>query len=632
MLTHPELSMRTILAATSLGWALLGTAQAADAPNLYLYQACQSGDPEMCPGGTPDLARFDALFDDPAADTSRYPAGGSGPYVRHILPKCEDGSAGPLCPNGSGPTDPIRCTDGTRPVYYVDLSTTGSTRWVLRSGKGGQTCSSEDTENCYDEYDGSEADFSTANGALRQFKSFGGIMSNAADNLFRDWNQVWLDKCTADDGLGHRTWPGYTVDPATGDQVEVYFHGFRVLLALLEDLRSQGLGSATQIAFYTMSGGSSAAYRSIDQVEQIITAAIAPAAEVVLVAAGSPAPDVEDAWEDTFGTAPADDAYPRARFRMSFLASANGSICGGGLSGCSLGTCLYQDLVDGFNCFPKHDNRGMALQWAFPALRASYPAGAVLPPGGTWEAYASYGLESTALHPLWDPSDRSCLATHQVAYGEADPIACRDPNHLLRYHVSTPVFLSKGLADVGVRVYGRPWAPIDHDGDGLWGTAYKGRTWSREDMVRISRRGVQHVDLQASGALGFEAGQRGAFIDNTVAHESLTREAHLHRTMRDSAGVEAEMQTYLMAWLDGARDQLFCVDAEDRAYLHQEVPRYSYVGAPFGPASCTAVGCAIGTPYELPCPYSDPTLVSYQACLDPYANTADTVNHTCTLP
>lgn len=607
-------------------------AAAADAPNLYLYRACELADPTLCPGGVPDAAAFDAVYEDPSSAPPIYPAGGSGAYTRVILPKCEDGSSGATCPNGPGPTDPIRCSDGTRPLYYIRPSPTGSSKWWIRTGPGGKSCGEDDAINCYDEYVSDETDFSSAFSGYAERRNLQGVMSTAADNLFADWNKVWVDKCSADPHIGHRTRPGYRVDLASGDQVTLYFHGYRIRLAMLEHLRATTtIGGATQIVFGTMSNGSQSAYKSIDHLAGFVSSRVAPDAEVVLVASGGPAPDVEAAYADAFGTFPPDDAYPRARFRAGYPTSVSGSICGAGLSGCISGTCTYDAFMDDEGCFPYHEGRGLGGAWVFPRMRSDYPAGSVVPHGGDYEDHVLWGTEA-GMSPLWEPLDRSCLYTHGVTYAESDLRACRDPAHVLTYHVSTPVFTTAQLGDPIIRAYGRGWAPFDHDGDGAWGTMHKGRVYSRPDYIGTARSTIAQLDTHGNGRTGFETGARGAFVDNTVDHAALRQNSLLHRTMRDGAGVSAELQLYLMTWLDGRRDTTFCVDAEDRTYFEDQVPLFSYVGAPFGPMSCKTDGCNLGTPLAYPCPYSDPSVTGYQMCQDPYANQADTVTHACVLP
>lgn len=616
----------TLLIAAASALVASPAAMARDYPNLFLAHACRSGDPAFCPGGTPDLARFEAMYIDPSSEPGEYPPA-AGPYTRHDVPMCEDGTNSAACANGAGPTDPIACTDGTRPVYYTRLNP-ASDRWLFHIQSGGSTCGTHQTENCMDLYERKPDRLSSALGRNPDHDSLSGVYSSDADNLFRDWNVVYIRRCVGDGNMGHRTRANYKLDPGPSpDRADVYFHGWRVLRAVLEDLRGGAarIEDAAQLDFTTMSYGSAHVYLYIDYLADHFHSEFNAATDVRLVASGFVEPSLEAQYFMRFGSWPADDQFPLLPFMVE--APNSTSVCGNRPSLCSLGNCDYQDKIDSHKC--KNKDVVPILGWyTFPGVYSWAPDNPWME--GVYAKFNMWGAEN-GMHPDWNVLDRSCLAAHR-SYGVLwDPAACRDRMHVLTYHVSTPVFLTAQLGDVTVRTAaGGAYNAVNHDGDhpGL-GTPWVISVYHRTDFVPAVRTQVDRIGRLADGAFGFETGPRGAFIDNTVDHTGLNARATQHRTMLDDAGTLHESQDYLMAWLNGPGEDRFCVDAEDELYISDFVPKYHYRNSPLGPTSCSTRGCDLPGPIDYPCPYSDPGYTGEPACADPYANQADSAKHVC---
>ncbi len=209
------------------------------------------------------LSEWEDLFWTPSDSTKalaeeHYPDTGAGkPYQRFFVPMCEDGSnttkGETTCADGK---PIIQCTDGTRPVFYYDPGTTD--KWIIHIQSGNITCSTSSRgQNCWqlDEEQGREnlAHFSTAWAENDNTIAVKGLM-RSSNSPFADYNRVFIDKCVGDRNRGDNTvqnYPFVAKDGTSVGQGTVYFHGFRILKALLPLLNQGGAGNGIALLMLT---------------------------------------------------------------------------------------------------------------------------------------------------------------------------------------------------------------------------------------------------------------------------------------------------------------------------------------------------------------------------------------------
>ena len=232
------------------------------------------------------LSEWEDLFWTPSDSTKalaeeHYPDTGAGkPYQRFFVPMCEDGSNTTKGETACADGKPIiQCTDGTRPVFYYDPGTTD--KWIIHIQSGDITCSTSSRgQNCWqlDEEQGREnlAHFSTAWAENDDTIAVKGLM-RSSNSPFADYNRVFIDKCVGDRNRGDKTvqnYPFVAKDGTSVDQGTVYFHGFRILKALLPLLNQGGAGNgianASQISFAANSNGSNGLYMYLDHLADFI--------------------------------------------------------------------------------------------------------------------------------------------------------------------------------------------------------------------------------------------------------------------------------------------------------------------------------------------------------------------------
>lgn len=148
------------------------------------------------------------------------------------------------------------CLDGTKGAYYISEGKE-STKFLL-SFEGGGWCGSyagldQTLNDCL-------ARSKTALGSSSSYPdtmSMGqGILTDVADNYFKDWTMVHLKYC---DGTGHQ---GYKKDPVTYKGSTLHFRGHNVTIAQLNsiDQSHQLFKSATDIVVTGQSAGGLATF------------------------------------------------------------------------------------------------------------------------------------------------------------------------------------------------------------------------------------------------------------------------------------------------------------------------------------------------------------------------------------
>jgi hypothetical protein len=131
------------------------------------------------------------------------------------------------------------CNDGTGGAFYARKGTgTGANRWVIFL-EGGGGCSSG--SDCQDRWCSANTNF----GAFKMSNRYlpakgiggGGILSDRADNVFANFNTVWIAYCSSDSWAG-RARDRILTDDTRGRTYSLHFLGARILDAVLTELRA----------------------------------------------------------------------------------------------------------------------------------------------------------------------------------------------------------------------------------------------------------------------------------------------------------------------------------------------------------------------------------------------------------
>lgn len=147
------------------------------------------------------------------------------------------------------------CLDGTQGAYYIWK---GDPAKVLMFFEGGGWCGDNDfsstLENCY-QRSKSDLGSSAKYGATQSFGE--GILSDDANNIFRNWTRIFLKYC---DGSGHQ---GTKSSPVLYKGAQIYFRGQNVTLGQFDSVDKQvGIFSSkvTQLVITGESAGGLATF------------------------------------------------------------------------------------------------------------------------------------------------------------------------------------------------------------------------------------------------------------------------------------------------------------------------------------------------------------------------------------
>ena len=519
---------------------------------------------------------MDDLYWDPESFEDHYPATGSGPFVRFPVPACDDGTtpASRVCAGGE---PPIRCTDGSRPMFWVRKGT--NDRWLIRVQNGAMSCEMNygDAEtsiyahNCWNKYhhDDEVAHFSSRGVAKR--RTVDGIFRDDAANPagpelgnkanpFNDYNMIYFDKCVGDRNLGDTMIPDYVyrheptgASPAAEAQGPVYFHGFRILKATLRFVHdSAATADLSYVLFMTQSNGSNGLYMYMDRLAEYVRSLV-------------PSADVR--------------GMPNGMIRSSLEVEATVDPT----TGLTDPTKTY-DYLGQHGALARHlsipGGSGGDGLWASPAV---YQEG-----GLEYWRNVSWGATDADSPTI----DASCLAAHP-----SDPHACLDHMHVLLNHVSTPLFVVAQQRDSAVRSGSQhrfttrwamtgdgcdPTATCCHDENYKAGTScatYPGVPFWTADTASYHADAFSDRVIATMAALrlglairselrsgcsegpcdpsGLPQPPHGAFIDDHAEHTGTTA------TWKATSVIEgSSLEDRLAAWLEQDADQ-YCVDVSD---------------------------------------------------------------------
>ncbi len=260
-------------------------------------------------------------------------SGGTGTFYARKVPKCDADGTDTGCSSNF-----VSSLDGTRAYYHID-PVPGSHRWVIFFEGGGscgkmaglnaaEACFAGDSATVgFDSYVADTGDahemttmHASGNYTVPDRKSGPGILATNPSNPYADHNRVWIHKSTFDRFMGNRT----NTKAYGGDDIELYFHGRRVVRALIKDLdRADGtiivggesgeevcdLSDARSVLFVGESGGAGGLIHNAQWLKDQI-AEVSPDIQVSFAAASRMLPWLEaEAYFGPTGDGIWDDVY-----------------------------------------------------------------------------------------------------------------------------------------------------------------------------------------------------------------------------------------------------------------------------------------------------------------------------------
>lgn len=334
----------------------------------------------------------------------------------------------------------LRCSDGTRPILYIDPAVDGpSDRWLI-TVPGGGTCFAHDLDNngtfesgqdCADMYaDPGERDEMGTSGkpAMKYLGTLPGGSSGihspdlSRNPVFARFNRVRVEKCSYDRYNGRRTMPGLTATlPVVGTfSYDLFMHGGLIFEATLAALRGN---PATNVGL-TFSSWKVESGTVVP--ESITLPALENATQVVLVGHSDGAHGLHhnvDRFADILRSWPSFSGDVRAVLDANFLPAAENEV---DFDPSQTGD-FYSDIWSG-------STPELGVYDGQP-----YDADPLSP---YVEQYTSYLPSSGA--SLDTVLDSSCVAAHTAA---GDAWKCRSRQHVLAHHLSTPFFVREDFSD-----------------------------------------------------------------------------------------------------------------------------------------------------------------------------------------
>jgi len=432
------------------GWSLailtfIGSAlpTAAQAETCSLYQKWKKDNGEGNCSVFPESSYFEVTA-----------TGGSGTLFARKIPKCKDGTD-----TGCASIE-IKSLDGTRPYYFIDppnLGMESSNKWALAFEGGGScgalrgdnaaTACMTGTQDPNDNYAFNGYNVFTGDPDYKEMttrhpkidvvtgspiytvpkqKVGKGILSPSATNAFSSYNRVLVNKSSFDRFMGNTK----NTSAYNGDDVELFFHGRRIISAMLKDLdRTNGVisvgtncpswlepqcqtvddfSAATQVVVVGESGGAGGIIHNMEFIKGAILNR-APTAKVVFLLTSRMLPWLE------------------AEVHWS-----------GGFLG------IWDDIYNGLSTI--QGNLGT------PNAVTQYSSSAYEPGGTVRGLLSSWGNPASATDLFLDAG---CKAAH----GSND-WRCFDEGHVALYHMAEDAFWFESLFD-GVHGRSSPASFVD---------------------------------------------------------------------------------------------------------------------------------------------------------------------------
>ena len=391
-----------------------------------------------------------------------------------------------------------RCNDGTGATFYVRPAATaaGSTRWVIQL-QGGGACRTPD--DCARRWCSVDTNF----GMTQMTSSLAPAMGTRGDgilyrgpqevNPLADANHVFVRYCSSDGYTGHSG----VVDvdaahPVTGAPVrfQIQFQGQAILDAVLATLRRDGAVPPSY-----MLGGGAIALPDLDDARSVLVA----------------------------GASAGGGGTVNNLDRIATTLRSHNTTCG--VDGCSL---QVLGLVDS-----SYGPAGEDLDWS-----ASLPC--TMSGQCTWKDLVTAQL-------MWEPhGDESCVTWH-AASAPATAYLCRDADHVLRNHLTTPFMVRQGQTDQLIS------GNLIEAGAAVPGTG---------PMTLASFAGIVRRQLAALAQLRTTA-EEGAGIARTPGvfgppcadHETLSSNSSVYDVEIGTAGTPYTMFDVWTAWTTGGSPQ-----------------------------------------------------------------------------
>ena len=408
-------------------------------------------------------------------------AGGAGTFYARRVPKCDADGTDASCSSNF-----VKSLDGTRAFYHVDPAP-DSNRWVIFFDGGGscgamagvnaaEACYEDDPTRPFRGYEAAAGDalemttsHPAGNPPVVNRKTGTGILSPSAANPFSGWNRVWVNKSSFDRFMGNGT---DNTQPYGGDDLELYFHGRRIVKSLLKDLnRSNGvivvggetvpdLSSADSVLFAGESGGGGGLIHNAEYLKAEM-ATVAHSAHV--------------------NFAPSS--------RMIAWLEAEAAFAG-------LGD-LWDDVYSGATTVYKNPAAGGPN-----TVAVTYSNAAFEPGGDVRDLIASWGDPLSAASPFLDAS---CVAAHGASSWK-----CFDEGHVALYHAEENMFFYESLLDGVHAGSGSPvfWMETGNFGAGPIDLG-PGFIWDPPGNYNYAQTRAERV-LYTIEQIGWNQGHRGA--------------------------------------------------------------------------------------------------------------------------
>ena len=455
-------------------------------------------------------------------------SGGAGTFYARRVPKCDADGTDASCFKNF-----VKSLDGTRAFYHVDPAP-DSNRWVIFFDGGGscgtmagvnaaQACYEDDPSRPFRGYEAATGDaleMTTAhpagNPVVANRKVGTGILSPAAANPFSTWNRVWVNKSSFDRFMGNGT---DNTQPFDGDDLELYFHGRRIVKSMLKDLaRSNGvivvgqetvpdLADADSVLFAGESGGGGGLIMNAEYLKAEM-ASVAHSAHV--------------------NFAPSS--------RMIAWLEAEASFAG-------LGD-LWDDVYSGTTTVIAN-----AASTGPPSVSVTYSPTAFQPGGAVRDLISSWGDPASTTYPFLDAS---CRAHH----GNGD-WRCFDEGHVALYHADETMFFFESLLDSVHAGEGSPVFWMDAVGGvptdpGFVWVPGGGETYKQARAERVL------YAIEEIGWNQLHRGARGFYAPSLDAHTQVKQSGFWSATLTCATGAETmSFADALLSWIELNDAELF---------------------------------------------------------------------------
>jgi hypothetical protein len=459
-------------------------------------------------------------------------AGGAGTFYARRVPKCDADGTDTSCNSNF-----VKSLDGTRAFYHVDPAP-DSNRWVIFFDGGGscgemagvnaaQACYEDDPSRPFRGYEahvGDALEMTTShphgNAPVVNRKTGTGILSPDAANPFSTWNRVWVNKSSFDRFMGNGT---DNTQPFGGDDIELYFHGRRIVKSMLKDLnRSNGvimvggetvpdLSEADSVLFAGESGGGGGLIHNAEYLQ----------AEVEAIS-----------WDTKVNFAPSS--------RMISWLETEAAFAG-------LGD-LWDDVYSGTTTVHKNAAAGGPN-----TVAVTYSNAAFRPGGAVRDLIASWGDPASTTYPFLDAS---CTAHH----GSGD-WRCFDEGHVALYHADETMFFYESLLDGVHAGSGSPvfWMETGDFGAGPIDLS-PGFVWDPPGNYNYAQTRAERV-LYTIEKIGWNRNHRGArgfYAPSLNAHTQVKQSGFWSATLTCATGAETmSFADALLGWVQLNDAELF---------------------------------------------------------------------------